>query len=109
MTTPITAPMTTRVNPQSQAPKVKPRIRAGSWNTFMRRYQPRRVDGTEHEYFHHHSWLPTDIDYRLVWTALECGNCILIVPGFHMVNYHARLICRRPWSDVEADNPGYVW
>ena len=90
--------------------KVKPRSRAGSGGPFQRRYLP--VDmGYEEGILRPYDdpCFNQGVDERLVWTALDCDGKIILVPGFHTVNYFARVLCTNPWSDIEYNNPGYVW
>ena len=89
--------------------KVKPRKRAGSWDSFAERYEPIPAqDGAMCR--HYTDGEVRAADDRLVWTVVDGDNGnTYVVPGFATVNYVARVLCKRPWSDVEFSNPGYVW
>lgn len=87
---------------------VPPRTRAGTYSVFARRYDPIENDNGEIQVAHQD--LPKDINERQVWTMVECDGNIYIVPGYHIVNYMARVITRRGWSDQEhAMGFGYRW
>lgn len=88
------------------APTVRPRIRAGSYDTFDRRYRPVMTpeDGIMRD------WADPAIraaDERKVWTVVDCDGVLYLTPGFATVNYFARVLCEVPWSDAEFANPGY--
>ena len=47
---------------------------------------------------------------RTVWTIIDGDNGKLyVVPGFHVVNYVGRILCARPYDDIEEANPGYLY
>jgi hypothetical protein len=94
---------------------VKPRKRAGSYESFIRRYLPLEEQGDLIR-----DWRNSEIlaafdrgrenGHRFVWSLVEgeSGRCYL-VPGFATVNYLGRVLCSYPWSDIEEMNPGYAW
>lgn len=87
---------------------VKRRTRAGTWSVFERRYKPiEGADGSIQRHWNDPEILAADIRY--VWTIVEAEGKFYVVPGFHTVNYHARVLCAEPWCDVEYMNPGYLW
>lgn len=86
---------------------VKRRTRAGSWKQFMDRYDP--ISGPDNNYQIPNDKLPKDVDDRQIWTLLDCDGKLYVVPGYHMVNYLARLVTRHAWSDTEFNNPGYTF
>lgn len=97
------------------------RTRAGSWDSFERRYKPlpQSIDsgGCEYPLFDYDQ-LPdwavettadgkTYANYRHVWTVVEGDNGTLYAcPGFHTVNRLGYLVCELPFGDVE-DRLGY--
>ena len=87
---------------------VKPRQRAGSWASFVRRYRPiEQQDGDVVR-----SWSDRKVlgaNERLIWTLVDCDGTAYVVPGFHTVNYVGRILCEIEWSDIEELNPGYVF
>ena len=85
--------------------KVKARTRAGSWDTFERRYEP--VDAPDGTVMWGLNSLPAGIDERLVWTVLDCDGKSYVVPGFAFVNRMGYVITKNPWPEIEFSNPGY--
>lgn len=90
------------------------RSRAGTYSTFVRRYQP--VEGGDGGITR--PWDDPQVlaafdrieGYRLVWTIVDGeGGRTYLVPGFATVNYVARVLCTKPWPDEEMHNPGYAW
>ena len=95
---------------------VKPRSRAGSYWGFVSRYEPiERSTGTILRWRNDKEILAAfdrgrDDGHRYVWTLVQgdTGRCYF-VPGFATVNYLNRVLCKKPWSDIEEMNPGYAW
>lgn len=89
-------------------PKLKARSKAGSFKTFLRRYDPIQVDDTIMR-----SWRDPDVhaaDVNYVWTIVDGDNGKLyLVTGFATVNYVGRVLCRKPWPEEEESLPGYVY
>lgn len=87
---------------------VKPRTRAGSWDTFERRYGPiPTVQGSDMR-----PWDDPEIlaaDPALVWSVVDCDGRLYVVPAFATVNYIGRILCARPWNESEYFNSGYVY
>lgn len=89
---------------------VKARRRAGSSDTFERRYEPVMVEGAHGSY--NREWddpLVQAAPDRHIWTLVDCDGALYVVPGIATVNYIARIVTRNAWSDVEFSNPGYLW
>lgn len=87
--------------------KVKMRSRAGSPDTFERRYCP--IEAPDGGMIWHWQDVPAGTDERKIWTLLDCDGVLYVTPGIHSVNYVGRLITEKPWCDVEYMNPGYRW
>ena len=87
---------------------VKPRTRAGTFNTFVKRYAPTEIkpDGLQRQ-----AKDPAILaaDERLDWTLIDCDGKLYIMPGFVTVNFMARILCERPWDDAEMVSPGYLY
>ena len=80
------------------------RTRAGSFDLFYKRYQPKEnADGS----------LIFDWDdvkgmnYRYVWTVVEAENKMYLSPGFHIVDRIGYVIAQKPWGSMESYCPGY--
>jgi hypothetical protein len=86
---------------------VKPRSRAGTWDSFAKRYGP--IDGPDGSTMWHFKDLPAGIEDRRVWTVVDCDGTLYVVPGYHTVNYLGRVVTTHGWSDTEESNPGYVY
>jgi hypothetical protein len=89
------------------APIVKPRTRAGSWDTFDRRYKP-TTRGEEVL----RDWddpALQGVDERLIWTVVSVDGREYVTPGYATVNYLGRILCAVPWGDTEFSNPGYSY
>ena len=96
--------------------RVKPRSRAGSFRSFVDRYEPipnsndeliRPWDDPSIIAFHGRG---RETGHCYVWTLVEGDNGqSYFVPGFATVNYLGRVLCTNPWSDIEEGNPGYLW
>ena len=82
-----------------------PRKRAGSWCTFERRFRP--LDGPDGAQYWPREELPKDIDFRLVWTILDCDGKLYVSPGFHFVNRIDYVLCEVPWTDEDLQQPDY--
>lgn len=82
-----------------------PRKRVGSWRTFERRFRP--LDGPDGAQYWPREKLPKDVDYRLVWTILDCDGRLYVSPGFHLVNRIDYVLCEVPWTDEDAQQPDY--
>lgn len=84
----------------------KPRSRAGSWETFVKRYGPKPgPEGNEL-----YPWDHADVraaDERHVWTVVDCDGVLYVTAGLATVNYMGRIITARPWDDSEQSQPGY--
>lgn len=83
----------------------RPRKRAGSWRTFERRFRP--LDGPDGAPYWPREKLPKDVDYRLVWTILDCEGRLYVSPGFHFVNRIDYVLCEVPWTDEDLRQPDY--
>jgi hypothetical protein len=89
------------------AVSVPARKRALSWRTFEKRYQPIDVGGNILRDWNDSAVMSADD--RLVWTVVDCDGKLYVVPGFANINYMGRILCIRPYSDVEVTNPGYCY
>ena len=87
--------------------KIKARTRAGSWDTFERRYQS--VDAPDGTVMWQLGKVPEGTDPNHVWTVLDCDGKSYVVPGYCWVNRMGYVITKNPWPEIEADNPGYVY
>lgn len=81
------------------------RKRVGSWRTFERRFRP--LDGPDGAQYWPREKLPKDVNYRLVWTILDCDGRLYVSPGFHLVNRIDYVLCQVPWTDEDAQQPDY--
>jgi hypothetical protein len=86
---------------------IKQRTRAGTYDTFERRYTPVEMDDGSIM----RGWrdVPPDTDQRNVWTVVDCDGKLYLCPGYVTVNYLGRVLCANPWPEVEASSPGYVY
>lgn len=90
------------------------RSRAGTYHSFVKRYEP--IQQLPHGDVCRSYQDPQILaafdrgDFRYVWTIVdgEEGRTYL-VPGFTTVNYVGRVLCAKPWPDIEETLPGYVW
>ena len=89
--------------------KVPPRTRVLSWECFDRRYEARAAhDGTVlFDYADPAVMHALNTEPRRVWTVVDCDGALYVVPGLASVNYFARIVTERAWSDTEETNPGY--
>ncbi len=88
--------------------QIKPRMRAGTYNTFVRRYGPVRDSHDELLRY----WNDPEIlaaDEHFVWTAVDADGKIYIMPGYATVNFMGRVLCTKPWSAAEIASPGYLY
>ena len=84
---------------------LKIRIRAGSWNTFERRFQPRsNADDTVLVDLRD---LPKDIDPHRVWTITDEEGRLYVFPGYRFVNRFAYVVCNVPWTEDDQRQPPY--
>jgi hypothetical protein len=87
---------------------VKPRTRAGSYDTFERRYGSISLpdDSIMREFPDPEV---AKADERQVWTVLDCDGTLYLSPGKQFVNRMGYVLTERGWSDTEYSNPGYVY
>ncbi len=87
---------------------VKPRTRAGSYETFDRRYGivPAADDNDMRDHYDDDCKAAAP---RTIWTVLDCDGVLYVSPGAHAVNRIGFVITEREWSDIEHANPGYRW
>lgn len=38
-----------------------------------------------------------------IWTLVDCGGKLYVIPGFHWVNRMNYLICKNPWKEGQRD------
>jgi len=88
---------------------VKPRSRAGSWNSFESRYQPIPIDSNGELIRHYADSKVKAADERNVWTVVDVDGVLYVVAGYATVNYMGRILTRNKWSDIEQMNPGYKY
>lgn len=87
---------------------VELRTRTGSYRNFERRYEPiEQPDGSimVDRFDHVLAALPDSV--RFLWTVIEADGNLYLVNGWHFVNRIGYVWARRPWSDVEDQNPPY--
>ena len=89
-------------------PTVKPRRRAGTYDVFQRRYDPIPLEDDSLIREWNDPELQ-DVDEHYLWTVVDCDGRLMLTPGYASVNYLGRVLCRKPWDDVEWSNPGYVY
>ena len=87
--------------------KIKPRTRAGSWETFCQRYNP--VPSTNGIDIWQLDEFPEDTHYRYVWTVVDCDGRWYVVNGYHWVNRVGYVLASVEWPDIEDSNPGYKY
>lgn len=95
---------------------IKPRTRAGTYATFIKRYGPIPLPGQDHPM---RELDDLDVDgqslkpdgHRYVWTLVsgDSGDRDYLVPGFAFVNRMGYVLCERPWPDEEQTLPGYAF
>lgn len=74
----------------------------GKFETFEKLYKPIPLeDGSLSR--DHDDYDITDADPHHVWTVLDCEGKLILAPGFHMVNYFARVLCEKPWAAGAKD------
>jgi hypothetical protein len=81
------------------------RTRVGSWSTFERRFKP--IDREEGCPWWEREDLPWDVDYRHVWTILDCEGRLYVSPGFRFVNRLGYVRCAVAWTDEDRHQPDY--
>ena len=77
------------------------RTRAGSWNSFERRFRPIiRDDGS---LLWGRSEMPPTrlIDWREWWTVIDSDGRLYLAAGYHFVNRLGYLRCEVPWTDAD--------
>jgi hypothetical protein len=90
---------------RNTAPRI--RSRTGSWRTFDRRFKPRH-DENKCPLVDLHR-LPKDIDAHLVWTVTDDDGRLYLSPGYRFVNRFAYVICEVPWTDLDEQQPPYLY
>ncbi len=85
----------------------RPRTRMGSWTTFERRFDP--MPAPDHDYLWVIGTVTENADYRYWWTVLDCEGRLSLSPGFRFVNRFAFVRCAKPWTDVDFQQPGYLY
>ena len=81
------------------------RRRAGSWRSFVRRFQP--LEAPDGDQFHMIGTLPAPVDPRHWWTLVDCDGTLYLTPGLRLVNRLGYLRCARPRSDDDMRQPDY--
>lgn len=46
-------------------------------------------------------------DIENIWTVIDTGAGLYLIPGACTVNYFARVMCAVKWGATESENPGY--
>ena len=75
------------------------RTRAGSWNTFERRFKP--IIREAGSLIWHNDEIPRPIVGRHWWTVLDCDGKLYLGAGFHYVNRIGYIRCETPWTDAD--------
>lgn len=89
-------------------PVIKPRKRAGSFETFVKIYEPLELpDGL---IMREWDQIPPNVEAFYIWTVVEGdNNKVYVVPGVSIVNRIGYIWCAVPWDDTEYANPGYLF
>ena len=75
------------------------RTRAGSWNSFERRFKPAvRDDGS---LIWRHEEIPRPIVGCHWWTVVDCDGKLYLSAGFHFVNRIGYVRCEIAWTDAD--------
>lgn len=86
---------------------IEPREDYGSFEEFCDYYSPIDLDGTT---LREKEQIPPFAPQRYVWTVVDGDDGrTYVIPGWHHVNRIGYVLCWRQWSDVEYENPGYVY
>ncbi len=84
---------------------MKLRTRCGSWSTFERRFEP--IDSPDLTVWWRHEQLPENVDPHLVWTIVDEDGRLYVRPGFRFVNRIDYVLCEKPWTDEDVEQPDY--
>ena len=78
-------------------------MRAGTYDTFEKRYQPlTKEDGSIlFETYGRDLTKVIDTPVDRVWTLLDCDGKLRIVAGYHIVNRMNYIITKYPWMNNE--------
>lgn len=88
--------------------QARPRKRAGSYNHFVKLYEP--IDPPSGETVWEWDELPVLPDStNLIWTVLDCDGKLYVTAGIHYVNRLGYVVTKNAWDQTEFMNPGYRW
>src|SRR6478735_5152653 len=79
-----------------QIPPPQPITEIGE-DEFDETYEP--IPGPDGSDWREHYEIPDGTPVERVWTVVDADDGQYVMPGYHMVNYVARIVTENPWTD----------